>query len=674
MAKTKVVAPTKTGSQAETTIAAARGQVQPQGFPDTTAEQAAPAGKQALRAVPDAKEASLQEEFSALFGDDIAAGGAERVLLAQAPGESLGGAGQAGAGGAAGGTGGVVGAGMTGGQIAALAGVGLGAAGLVAAQRGREEDVAPVAAADTTAPTVTITDDVAAATTNGPVTFTFTFSEAVTGFTATDVVVTGGATGAFTAVSATVYTLVVTPTANSVGNITVNVAAGVAVDAAGNPNTIATQSVQAVDTVVPTVAITDDEAGTAIVAGGDVVYTFTFSEGVTGFDATDVAVTGGTKGAFTAVSATVYTLAVTPNANSTANITVDVAAGVALDAAGNPNTIATQSVQAVDTVVPTVAITDDEAGTAIVAGGDVVYTFTFSQGVIGFDAADVVVTGGAKGAFSAVSPTVYTLAVTPNANSTANITVNVAAGVAVNASGNNNTAAVQSVQAVDTDPTPPTVMITDDEGGAANIAGGDVVYTFTFSKGVTGFDATDVAVTGGAKGAFSAVSATVYTLAVTPNANSTANITVDVAAGVALDAPGNPNTIATQSVQAVNTVVPTPPSTPDLVPASDLGSSNTDNLTKVTTPTLTGTAVAGATVTLFDTDGTTVLGTNVADVGGAWTIISSALAAGVHTLTAKQTNVGGNVSAASGALAVTVDTTLPVPLAACRTQHRQANK
>src|SRR2546430_10037564 len=63
----------------------------------------------------------------------------------------------------------------------------------------------------------------------------------------------------------------------------------------------------------PTVTITDDEpATTANIAGGDVVYTFTFSEAVTGFDATDITVGGGTKGTFTAVSSTVYTLAVRP--------------------------------------------------------------------------------------------------------------------------------------------------------------------------------------------------------------------------------------------------------------------------------------------------------------------------------------------------------------------------
>ena len=296
---------------------------------------------------------------------------------------------------------------------------------------------------DNTPPTVAITDNTDG-TATGDVTYTFTFSEPVTGFTADDVDVTGGSKGDFTAVSDTVYTLVVAPDADSTTDITVDVAADVATDGAGNSNTAATQSVQAVDTEAPTVAITDNTAGTAT---GDVTYTFTFSEAVTGFTADDVDVTGGSKGIFTAVSDTVYTLVVAPDADSTTDITVDVAADVATDGAGNSNTAATQSVQAVDTEAPTVAITDNTAGTAT---GDVTYTFTFSEAVTGFTADDVDVTGGSKGIFTAVSDTVYTLVVAPDADSTTDITVDVAADVAVDGAGNSNTAATQSVQAIDT--------------------------------------------------------------------------------------------------------------------------------------------------------------------------------------------------------------------------------
>jgi hypothetical protein len=111
---------------------------------------------------------------------------------------------------------------------------------------------APGAAPDTTGPVVTITDNVAETTAAGPVTFTFTFNEDVgTSFTVEDVTVTGGTKGAFTRVSGTRATLVVTPTPNSTGTIQVSVVANSALDALGNGNAAAA-SQQAYETVVRT--------------------------------------------------------------------------------------------------------------------------------------------------------------------------------------------------------------------------------------------------------------------------------------------------------------------------------------------------------------------------------------------------------------------------------------
>jgi hypothetical protein len=141
------------------------------------------------------------------------------------------------------------------------------------------------------------------------------------------------------------------------GECTFNVAIGRVEDDDGNLSIPAIVSgTLRVDTTPPTVGISDDEPGTANIAGGDVTYTFDFSETVTGFDASDVTVANGTKGTFTAVSGTQYTLAVTPTPNFEGNLTVDVAADVAVDTAGNGNTAATQSVQAVDTLAPTLVL------------------------------------------------------------------------------------------------------------------------------------------------------------------------------------------------------------------------------------------------------------------------------------------------------------------------------
>ena len=124
-----------------------------------------------------------------------------------------------------------------------------------------------------------------------------------------------------------------------------------------------------------TVAITDDEADTANIADGDILYTFQFSETVTGFDAADITVVNGSAETFTAVDGDTYTLVVAPTAGFEGILAVGVAAGVAFDAAATRNAAAALSVQAVDTLAPVAsitldAITADDVINAAEAGGD----------------------------------------------------------------------------------------------------------------------------------------------------------------------------------------------------------------------------------------------------------------------------------------------------------------
>uniref|UniRef100_UPI0027BA5884 Ig-like domain-containing protein n=1 Tax=Aquabacterium sp. TaxID=1872578 RepID=UPI0027BA5884 len=131
----------------------------------------------------------------------------------------------------------------------------------------------------------------------------------------------------------------------------------------------------------------------------------------------------------------------------------------------------------------------------------------------------------------------------------------------------------------------------------------------------------------------------------------------------ATDAAGNVSVASSVLTLTIDTTAPATPAAPTLNPASDSGSSGADNLTNVTTPTFTGTAESGSLVTLYDTDGTTVLGTATAAGSGNWSITSSALGAGAHTLTARVTDAAGNTSAASAGLVVTIDVTAPTAIA-----------
>ena len=122
----------------------------------------------------------------------------------------------------------------------------------------------------------------------------------------------------------------------------------------------------------------------------------------------------------------------------------------------------------------------------------------------------------------------------------------------------------------------------------------------------------------------------------------------------ASDAAGN----ASANSALLNVTIDTTPpaiSTPDLTAGSDSGSSSTDDITRITTPAFSGTADAGLTVQLLEGD--TVLGSTVA-TGGNWTITSSTLAAGVHTVFARATDVAGNLGTSSS-FSFTIDTTAP---------------
>jgi hypothetical protein len=334
------------------------------------------------------------------------------------------------------------------------------------------------APADSTPPTMAITDNVPGATTNGPVTFTFTASEAITGFTAGDVNVTGGTiTTPFASAGGNTWTLTVTPTANTnAGSIDVSVAAGAFQDGVGNLNTAPASASQAYDTQAPSLSITDATAGTA---NGPVTYTFQFGETVTGFTQGDITVTGaaGTVSGFTAVDGDTYTAIVTPPAGS-GSFTVSVAAGAAQDTAGNGNVAASSSAQAFapgDSTPPTMTITDNVPGAT--TNGPVTFTFTASEAITNFVAGDVSVTGGTiTTPFASSGGNTWTLTVTPTANTNAgSIDVSVAAGAFQDTAGNLNTAPASASQAYDTQAPTQTVSsaaMTETPGGTPIAVGG----------------------------------------------------------------------------------------------------------------------------------------------------------------------------------------------------------
>ena len=78
------------------------------------------------------------------------------------------------------------------------------------------------------------------------------------------------------------------------------------------------------------------------------------------------------------------------------------------------------------------------------------------------------------------------------------------------------------------------------------------------------------------------------------------------------------------------------------------GGASTDNLR----PTISGTGEAGDTLILYD--GATIVGTTTVAGNGSWSLVTAQLAVGAHTLTASETDVAANTSAASTGLGLAI--------------------
>jgi methionine-rich copper-binding protein CopC len=190
-------------------------------------------------------------------------------------------------------------------------------------------------------PTVVITDNIPG-TASGNVTYSLTFSVAVTGLAANDFTVTNGSVVSI-AGSGAAYTVVVAPNANTEGNLGLTLNASAVVDAAAHPNASSAASAQPIDTLAPvsTAFTPADEAGAVNIASN---ITVTFSEAIQrGVGAIVLKTTAGatiaTYDAATSanLSFSGNTLTVNPSADLgyATGYALDFAAGTVKDLAGN---------------------------------------------------------------------------------------------------------------------------------------------------------------------------------------------------------------------------------------------------------------------------------------------------------------------------------------------------
>ncbi len=350
-----------------------------------------------------------------------------------------------------------------------------------------------------------------------PLTVIFTFTEYVTGFTTEGVTVAEGTKGVFGG-SGSRYTLIVTPINGK--DLTLTVKANAATDGlnTGPPKD------------VTKTAIWDDPPDVVITGIPEIINstdpltaTFTFTEDVTGFGTGDLNYSGLTKGDFTEVSSSEYTLVVTPKDGE--DLLVEVPVHVATDTDGiQTGPIQSRAAGAIwDATAPDVMITG--LPDKINSTEPLTATFTFTEEVTGFEADDVTVSEGTKGAFDG-SGMRYTLVLTPESGK--DLTVTVAADAATDGLNMGPTDAVSVT--VTWDDNAPNVIILGLPDKINSTS--DLTATFTFNEKVTGFEADDVTVSEGTKGAFAGIG-TNYTLVLTPTSGE--DLTVIVAADAATD-------------------------------------------------------------------------------------------------------------------------------------------
>lgn len=388
---------------------------------------------------------------------------------------------------------------------------------------------------------------------------TFTFSEAVTGFSNGDITVGNGSLSPVGSVDGGItWTATLTPNAGveSTGNVITVDMTGV-IDVAANTG-LGTQDSNSydIDTIQPTLAITMDDA--ALNIGDTATVTFTFSEIPASFDNTDVFIDNGSIDTVTG-GPLVYTATFTPtpgvedpsNLISTGTDWTDLAGNPPASGSSSPN-------YDVDTIAPTASITYSDLDALVKAGDLLTITADFSQPLLDAPVVKLAISGSntlAATNMTKITTTQYTYVHTVGAGDGL---ATVALSVGTDVAGNEVVAAPTAGASFMVDNTPPTLVITMDDA-ALNI-GDTSTVTFTWSEAVTGFDNTDITLI--ENGGLSAVTTSdniVFTATFTPSAGveDATNVITVTKTGV-LDIAGNAGVGTEDSPNyAIDTIAPT---------------------------------------------------------------------------------------------------------------------
>jgi len=402
-----------------------------------------------------------------------------------------------------------------------------------------------------------------------PVVFDVAFSEPVSGFDASDVVLGTPPTGATLTPTITggpqnYQVSVDVAGATATGTVQVSINADAATDGSGNTSNASNQATVTflVDAIPPTVSIAAKSGQPNPTKASPVMFTVTFSEDVTGFDVgTDVSLSGSanpTTAVITPVTASVYDVAVSGMSGPGAVIAT-VGGSKATDLAGNANAAAPSPAQVVyDNVAPTVTINQ----TGVVdptSSPSIDFTVVFSESVTGFTSSGVILSGtaGATTANVTGSGATYTVSVSGMTQS-GTVIASVASSAAQDAAGNLNAASTSSDNTVTfnkpVDNVPPTVTVDQAAGQTDPTTGPQVKFTAVFSEAVGGFTGSDVVVSGTAGATAATVTDTgdhIHFDVVVANMLHSGTVIVTIPAAAAQDAALNDNLASTSTDNTV---------------------------------------------------------------------------------------------------------------------------
>jgi hypothetical protein len=280
-----------------------------------------------------------------------------------------------------------------------------------------------------------------------------------------------------------------------------------------------------------------------------------FDEEISGFEASDISLSGSTAGVSTANktvsgSGKTYTVSVN-NLSADGTVVTSILPGAVKDIAGNNNEASTSTDNSVifDSTAPTVTINQAANQVDPSRSSTINFTVVFSESVTGFNNADILLTNSTANVSSASitvtgSGTTYNVAVNNITSNGGVLTAQVRAGAASDAASNQSAASTSSDNTVTVDNTSPTVTINQAAGQADPTNTLPINFTVVFSETVTGFDSADVSFSGSsisttAAGISITGSGTTYNVAVSNITSNGGMLRASIRSGAATDQVGN---------------------------------------------------------------------------------------------------------------------------------------